>query len=228
MCMWQKQNNQLYKEFTFKDFDEAFSFMQQVARVATRLDHHPKWLNEWNRVEFWLSTHTSGGVTEKDEELANEIDNLFEKTKPNLSNNETKLNEVKVYSDGGSRGNPGPSAGGYVILDMADSVVKNNGKFLGTMTNNQAEYHAIKGGLEAALEMGAKVVHVFMDSLLIVNQMKGIYKVKNQELLPIYKATKDLLPLFEEVEFTHVPRELNKLADAEVNKSLDAEAQSSK
>lgn len=222
--MWQKQNNQLHKEFIFKDFDEAFGFMQQVAEVAARLDHHPKWLNEWNKVEFWLSTHESGGVTKKDQELAKEVDNLFKKSKSINDNTQSQLTEIKVYSDGGSRGNPGPSAGGYVILDMADSVVKNNGKYLGIMTNNQAEYHAIKGGLEAAIELGARVVHVFMDSLLIVNQMKGIYKVKNQELLPIYKATKDLLRLFDEIEFTHVPRELNKLADAEVNKSLDAQA----
>jgi len=222
--MWQKQNNQLHREFIFKDFDEAFSFMQQVAKVAARLNHHPKWLNEWNRVEFWLSTHTSGGVTQKDKVLADAIDAVFEDLKGQSVENQLVLDEIKIYADGGSRGNPGPSAGGYVILDMADNVVKNNGKYLGTKTNNQAEYHAIKGGLEAAVAMKARVVHVFLDSLLVVNQVKGIYKIKNQELLPMHKAIKELLPLFEEIEFTHVPRELNKLADAEVNKSLDAEA----
>lgn len=224
--MWQKQNNQLYKEFTFKDFDEAFVFMEGVAKVARKLDHHPRWLNEWNKVQFWLYTHSAGAITQQDERLAAEIDTVYELHKQMKENAPLpKLKEVKVFSDGGSRGNPGPSAGGYVILDMADNVVKSNGKYLGITTNNQAEYHSIKGGLEAALAMGARTVHVYMDSLLVINQMKGIFKVKNRDLWPIHEAIKALIPKFEKVEFSHVPREYNKLADAVVNETLDAEAQ---
>ena len=131
--------------------------------------------------------------------------------------------EVKLYADGGSRGNPGPSAGGYVILDMDDSVLVKNGKYLGVTTNNQAEYHSLKGGLEQAIKMGCRTVHVYMDSLLVVNQMKGIYKIKNRDLWPIHQAIKELIPQFESVHFQHVPRELNKLADAAVNETLDAQ-----
>ena len=104
---------------------------------------------------------------------------------------------------------------------MADIVVKKNGKYLGVTTNNMAEYHSLKGGLEAATAMGAKVVHVYMDSMLVINQMKGIYKIKNGELMPVHQAVRALLPSFEQVQFTHVPREYNKLADAEVNTVLD-------
>lgn len=130
--------------------------------------------------------------------------------------------EVKLYGDGGSRGNPGPSAGGFVVLDMNDNVLRESSKYLGITTNNQAEYHSLKGGLELCAKEGVHVVHVHMDSLLVVNQMKGIFKVKNRDLWPIYEAVKKLLPRFKEVTFTHVPRELNRLADAEVNKALDA------
>ena len=130
--------------------------------------------------------------------------------------------EVKLYADGGSRGNPGPSAGGFVVLDMNDVVLKESSKYLGITTNNQAEYHALKGGLELCAAGQVKTVHAFMDSLLVVNQLKGIFKVKNRELWSINEAVKNLLPKFEKVEFTHVPRELNRLADAEVNKALDA------
>lgn len=129
--------------------------------------------------------------------------------------------EIKIYTDGGSRGNPGPSAGGFAILDMSDNVVKKSGKYLGITTNNQAEYHSLKGGIEAARDMGATKVHVFMDSLLVINQMKGLYKIKNRDLLPIHQAIKKIVSGFTEIDFTHVPRELNKLADSIVNETLD-------
>ena len=133
--------------------------------------------------------------------------------------------EVKLYGDGGSRGNPGPSAGGFVVLDMQNNVLRESGKYLGIATNNYAEYHSLKGGLELCATQGVQTVHVYMDSLLVINQMKGIYRVKHETLIPIHMAIKDLLPSFKHVNFTHVPRELNKLADAEVNKTLDALAE---
>ncbi len=219
--MWQNQDNQLYKEYEFRDFNEAFTFMEQVAVVCERINHHPRWVNEWNKVQIWLYTHNAG-VTDKDERLATEIDLIYKHMKEAEGAKALpKLEEVKLYADGGSRGNPGPSAGGFVILDMADLVVKKSGKYLGITTNNQAEYHALKGGLEAAAAMGARIVHVYMDSLLVVNQMKGVYKIKNPDLAPVHQAIRALLPMFEQVQFTHVPREYNKLADKEVNIVLD-------
>jgi len=130
--------------------------------------------------------------------------------------------EVKLFTDGGSRGNPGPSATGIALLDMDNNVVTSTGKYLGITTNNQAEYQAVLQGLEIARLQGARVVHVYMDSLLVVNQMIGIFTIKNRELWPIHQAIKDLSIQFEKVTFVHVPREMNRLADAEVNKILDA------
>jgi ribonuclease HI len=131
--------------------------------------------------------------------------------------------QLRLYADGGSRGNPGPSASGYVLLGPDDTVIKKSGVYLGITTNNQAEYQALKLGLEEALKLGAREVGVYMDSMLVVNQMKGIFKVKNRDLWPIHQAIKDIVAQFKQVDFSHVPRELNKLADAEVNDTLDAE-----
>jgi ribonuclease HI len=131
------------------------------------------------------------------------------------------LSEAKLYADGGSRGNPGPSASGFAILDMDDQIVVKNNIYLGVTTNNQAEYQALKFGLEEALSRHIRVLHVFMDSLLVVNQMRGIFKVKNRDLWPVHESVKSLLPRFKKVTFSHVPRELNKIADAEVNQALD-------
>lgn len=134
----------------------------------------------------------------------------------------TNISEIKLFGDGGSRGNPGPSASGFVLLDMDNNVLETNGEYLHITTNNQAEYHSLKLGLERARQLGARKVHVYMDSMLVINQMKGIYKVKNKELLPVFLRIREMLNDFESVDFTHVPRELNKLADGEVNRILDS------
>ncbi len=137
-------------------------------------------------------------------------------------NYDVYLPELKVFADGGSRGNPGPSASGYAILDMDNNVVKKSGIYLGITTNNQAEYRSLKLGLEEAKKFKAEVVHVYMDSLLVINQMNGVYKVKNRELWPIHESVRQLAASFKEITYTHIPRELNKLADGEVNETLDA------
>ncbi|CAN5652062.1 hypothetical protein BH23PAT1_BH23PAT1_1640 [soil metagenome] len=229
--MWKETNNALYKQFTFKDFKEAFAFMEAVAAIAEEQGHHPKWQNEWNTVEIWLSTHSAGNkVTEKDQTLANAIDKLQEETTQEVPMISTlpkiqTRKELKLYSDGGSRGNPGPSASGYVLMDMENTIISERGVYLGITTNNQAEYHSLRLGLEEAKKLGAREVEVYMDSMLVVNQMKGIFKVKNRDLWPIHEAAKELAEFFKKITYTHIPRELNKLADAEVNKVLDSEAE---
>lgn len=136
------------------------------------------------------------------------------------------VREIKLFTDGGSRGNPGPSATGFVILDMDRNVIYSAGTYLGITTNNQAEYQAVLQGLRQAGQFGVRIVHVYMDSLLVVNQMSGVFKIKNRELWPVHQAIKLEIAKFEKVNFTHVPREMNKLADAEVNKVLDAQEKS--
>lgn len=231
--MWNETKHGLYKQFVFADFQSAWEFMQRVASIVVEMDHHPRWQNEWNVVEFWLTTHNATReITEKDWALAEAIDALVSKPaqevlESEVDNKTTHITEVQLYADGGSRGNPGPSASGFVLLDMHDRVLYQEGVYLGITTNNQAEYQALKLGLEAALRtFHAREVHVYMDSMLVVNQMKHIFKVKNRDLWPIHDAITKLLPKFKKVHFDHVPRELNKLADAEVNKALDKEQQS--
>lgn len=129
-----------------------------------------------------------------------------------------------IYSDGGSRGNPGPSASGFVIMNQYEHVLHEGGMYLGITTNNQAEYHGVRLGLERALEMGVKTVDFRIDSMLVVNQLKGIYTIKNRELWPIHERIQELVTHFEKVTFTHVKREFNQLADGMVNKILNAHA----
>lgn len=222
--MWQETKHGLYKQFNFENFKEAWAFMQQVADLAEKYQHHPRWENEWSVVQIWLITHEGGKkITDKDHELAEAIDRLVDGMKEGVKPADPAAHpdEVKIFSDGGSRGNPGPSASGFVVMDMEDNVLVERGVYLGVTTNNVAEYTALKLALEECRKMGSKEVHAYLDSLLVVNQMKGIFKIKNRDLWPIHDAIKKLAAGFDKVDFSHVPRELNKLADAEVNKALD-------
>lgn len=133
----------------------------------------------------------------------------------------TKHSATTIYSDGGSRGNPGPSASAFVIVDSDHNVVGQGGEYIGITTNNQAEYQGVLLGLEKASELKLNDIEFRIDSMLVVNQLKGLYKIKNRELWPINERIKELLPSFSKVGFTHVPREMNKRADSLVNKLLD-------
>lgn len=199
--------------------------MGQVAELAEEFQHHPRWENEWNVVQIWLITHEGGKkITEKDRELAEAIDGVAEGMAPSLAaavEPRAHPDEVKIFADGGSRGNPGPSASGFVVLDKEDNVLVDKGVYLGVTTNNQAEYTSLKLALEECQKMGVREVEVYMDSLLVVNQMKGVFKVKNRDLWPLHDAIKSLCKNFKKVTFNHVPRELNKAADAAVNRALD-------
>ncbi len=217
--MWQKRDNALYREFEFNDFEESLSFIGKVADIARRLNHHPKMAIDFNIVELWLSTHSAGGrVTDKDEKFASEVDDFFDK---NQKETDFKLSKAKLYTDGGSRGNPGPSALGYAIFDHNDKLIEKNSRYLGVATNNQAEYQALKEGLEAAILLGVKEIDVFMDSLLVVNQLKGLYKVKNGDLKPVNQSVKRILQELESYTLNHIPREQNSIADGMVNECLD-------
>ena len=104
----------------------------------------------------------------------------------NVVKETSDVTHVIIYSDGGSRGNPGPSASGFVIMNQYEHVLHEGGMYLGITTNNQAEYHGVRLGLEKALEMNMKTVDFRVDSMLVVNQLKGIYTIKNRELWPIH------------------------------------------
>ena len=126
------------------------------------------------------------------------------------------------YTDGGSRGNPGPSALGVVIKSPDGKVLEAFGEYLGTQTNNYAEYMAILSAIKHARALGAETLEMRMDSELAVKQLKGEYKVKNPGIAAIHLRIHNELVHMKKVTFHHVRREFNKAADAEVNKTLDA------
>ncbi len=133
----------------------------------------------------------------------------------------TTIPSVVIYSDGGSRGNPGPSASGFVIMNTDGSMIAEGGAFLGRTTNNVAEYEAVYLALGKAQELGIRDIDFRLDSQLVVNQMNGSYKVKNAELRPVHDRIVELVSTFDKVTFSHVLREYNQLADGVVNKILD-------
>ena len=128
---------------------------------------------------------------------------------------------VKIYADGGSRGNPGPAGAGAVII-KGDDVVEAVSEYLGRATNNVAEYTGLVRGLERAQALGFQNVEVRMDSELVVKQMNGEYRVKHPGLIPLFQQAKKLASVFREFKIVHVRREENKRADALANRAMDA------
>lgn len=134
--------------------------------------------------------------------------------------------ELLIHTDGGSRGNPGPSAIGVVIMTPEGSHLESFGKYIGVTTNNQAEYTAVITALAAAQKYRPHKIEFFLDSELVVKQLNGLYRVKNADLLPLFDQIKKSLQGLE-VNFRHVLREHNQLADIEVNKALDEQNRAS-
>jgi ribonuclease HI/ADP-ribose pyrophosphatase YjhB (NUDIX family) len=149
---------------------------------------------------------------------------LFVTSKISDSDNNTSLDKLTIYSDGGSRGNPGPSAAAFVVIDAEGNLLAEGGAYLGITTNNQAEYHGVHLGLEKARELGVKAADFRLDSLLVVNQLNGAYVIRNRELWPIHERIRALVSQFDKVTFRHVKREFNQRADSLVNKILDDQA----
>jgi ribonuclease HI len=131
------------------------------------------------------------------------------------------LGRVTLFADGGSRGNPGPAAGGAVLIAEDGTILEEIAIYLGTATNNVAEWHGLLKGLEAASALGVRRLAVRLDSELVVRQLTGVYRVKHADLIPLHAKARRLVAGFEEVQIAHVPRAQNKLADAVVNRCLD-------
>ena len=238
--MWQETKRGLFKHFVFNDIDQTRLFIGESLKIAKKLQYYFRLEVEYKMVQIWLTNNGKIEQNQITQQIAESIDALLDteliknydnddinsKLDPNSNLNKNKENNnlkyLKLYTDGGSRGNPGPSSSGYVIFDQNDNIIEQKGVYLGVTTNNQAEYTALKLGLERCLSLGSINVDVFMDSLLVVNQMNGIFKIRNRDLWPIHDNIKKIITKFKKVKFQHVPRELNKLADAEVNKALDS------
>ena len=224
------QSSQLYDAVTYIDYDDrAIQYGVIVYLVTLAPQRHPMKLSGNYSKYKWhsMSNIHQSELTDLTQLLLGIVqqEQVTEK-----SVGVTKINDVNkssddaivIYSDGGSRGNPGPSAAGYIILDNRQEVIAEGGEYLGITTNNQAEYQGVRLGLEKAEELGYKKVDFKLDSMLVVNQMKGYYKIKNRELWPINERIRILMTHFDRVTFTHVNRQFNQLADGMVNKTLDA------
>ena len=132
--------------------------------------------------------------------------------------------KITIHTDGGARGNPGPAGAGAIIRDDEGNVLKEVSEFLGNQTNNFAEYEAAFLGLSAAKEIvepDTAEVELYLDSELVVKQLKGEYKVKNEGLQPQYEKVKALLDMYPNIQFSHVRREENKDADKLANDAMD-------
>jgi len=129
--------------------------------------------------------------------------------------------KIKIFTDGGARGNPGPAGIGIVITDDKGKVIKKHAEFIGRATNNQAEYKALIKGLELAKELNPQEVNCYLDSELVVKQMKQEYRVKDKDLQPLFIKAWNAGIKLKKVSYHHIGRELNSEADMLLNLELD-------
>lgn len=226
------QSAVLFDAVTYVDHDDRDTqYGVLVYRVTPSTQRHPmklggsydkyKWYSQTNLQQNEMTdlTQLLLGIVQQEEIT----DRSLVKSK-NIDDKITTNNKITIFSDGGSRGNPGPSAAGFIVVDSQGNQLAEGGEYLGITTNNLAEYHGLLLGMTHAAEMGYKVIECKVDSMLVVNQMKGIYKIKNRELWPVHERIRILMEKFDSVQFTHVTRNFNQKADGMVNKVLDAKA----
>ena len=131
-----------------------------------------------------------------------------------------KIKRVVIYADGASLGNPGPAAIGATIKSEQGRLIASISERIGRTTNNQAEYKALIAALEEAIRLGAKQVSIGLDSQLVVRQIRGEYRVKNQALKPLYQRVKQLQSQLQGFNIRYVPRQQNREADNLANMAL--------
>jgi len=128
--------------------------------------------------------------------------------------------QIEIFIDGAARGNPGESGIGVLIIETDDKI-REIKKYLGIKTNNQAEYKALITALESAQDLKDKKIKIFTDSLLVANQINGLWKVKHPDIIPLNKKAKELFKTYLSVSIQHVPREQNSEADRLANLAID-------
>ena len=135
----------------------------------------------------------------------------------------SSLHKVKIYSDGGARGNPGPAAIGVLVCDEAGNTLQDHQETIGETTNNVAEYKAVLAGLDLAKKLGAREIDYYVDSELVARQISGQYRVKTPHIQVLFTSVMEKKKHFEKVQFTHVPRTHEKIryVDRLVNQALD-------
>ena len=214
------KTNQYRLVVKFSQQTDRNDFLQMAVTKATDLDQ-PSLIINFQPGSIGLAV-----PQQNSQSFRTAISDYLQKSKSKTqSDSEQSLEQgteiLKLYCDGGSRGNPGPAASGYIIVDQLDQPVCQGGSFLGVATNNQAEYESLKKGLTRAVSMGIKSLHAYMDSQLVVRQVQGQYRVKNSDLQLLHKAIIELVAELGNFQISYIPRELNKTADAIVNQILD-------
>lgn len=157
-------------------------------------------------------------TNEKLKSLLLDASELFEEIPPKERPTSEKLT---FYIDGASRGNPGKAAIGVVIMDGGGHVIDELKRYIGETTNNMAEYQALIEALTEGKRLGCRVIRVFSDSELLVRQINGVYKVRDEKLIDLYKEAKRLISGFEEFKIDHITRDKNSRADSLANQALD-------
>ncbi|MDD5527700.1 MAG: ribonuclease HI family protein [Patescibacteria group bacterium] len=135
----------------------------------------------------------------------------------------TNVTKLIIYTDGGARGNPGPAGIGAVLKNEKGELVGEVSEYIGETTNNQAEYRAVIAAMDKAKKFGASELDFFLDSELVVKQLKREYKVRDKDLAPLFMKIYNSSMGFKKVTFKHIRRELNAEADKLVNEALDKE-----
>ena len=227
------QSATLFDAVTYIDHDDRDTqYGVLVYRVALSAQRHPMQLSgNYNKYKWYSQTSSGTNLQQNDLTDLTQLllgiihqesitDKALAKSEETVASGTTK-NGVTIFSDGGSRGNPGPSAAGFVIIEDGETIAE-GGEYLGITTNNLAEYYGLLLGLEKASGLGYRTVECKIDSMLVVNQMKGVYKIKNRELWPVHERIRLLTEQFDRITFTHVTRNFNQLADGMVNRVLDA------
>lgn len=190
-----------------------------IYEVTTENDIKPEPRDRYTSYKF-VKDFSTAGIRLNEASLAVIEITEGKITSSHISPRDT-ASSATIYVDGASRGNPGPSGIGYRAIDAGGHTLKQGGKFIGFATSRVAEYYAMRNGVDLAIELGLKTVRFMSDSLMVVNQLNGIFKAKNQDILPIYKDIMEKLNNFEAVSFTHIPRSDNFVADHEANLAID-------
>ena len=131
------------------------------------------------------------------------------------------MDKIIIYTDGGARGNPGPAGIGAVVYSEHKKIIAEISEYIGVATNNQAEYKALLAAFRKAADLGAKELDCYLDSELVVKQLKGEYRVKDKDLALLFLDIHNLSLSFKKISYTHIPREKNEAADLLANEAMD-------
>ena len=222
------QTVQLFDAITYIDYDDRnIQYIVVVYLVSMRSDQKPLELSQnynkfsWQKQSFIQHEN----ITDLTELVLGIIrqDKITEGSISKITRDDVKhaTDRTIIHSDGASRGNPGPSAAGFVIMDSNETILETGGEYVGVTDNNIAEYKGVYLALKRASELGIKKIDFRSDSSMVVNQLNGIYKIKNRDLWQIHEQIAKLTESFDKISFTHVRREFNQVADKVVNDILD-------